>query len=203
MRPPKEDSGPSPPAPDLSETIPSVVLLARIREGSDEAREALVRRYWPRLERWARGRLPAAVRDLYDTGDLVQETMLAVLRRLEDFDPQHDGALPAYFRIAILNRIRTLATRTRARAEVDLRGDVPAGAPSPLEDAVGREALELYERALSRLRPDDRQVIQLRVELNLSYPDLAAELGKPTVTAARMAVSRALYRLALEMGRDV
>ena len=60
--------------------LPSVALLARVRGGDAAAREALLRRYWPRLERWAHGRLPAWARDLNDTGDLVQETLLAIAR---------------------------------------------------------------------------------------------------------------------------
>jgi RNA polymerase sigma factor (sigma-70 family) len=83
-----------------------MILLTRLQQGDAEAREELVRRYWPRLHQWARGRLPAGARDLYDTTDLVQETMLAALRRLDDFEPDHDGALQAYLRAAILNRIR-------------------------------------------------------------------------------------------------
>ena len=187
---------------DLTESLPSVELLSRFKSGSDAARDELIRRYWPRLERWAHGRLPAAARDLHDTGDLVQETMLAALGRLEAFEPRHDGALFAYFRTAILNRIRTLAVRARTRGErVDLGSAIVDAGPSPLEEVVGREALERYDRALSRLRPDDREAIQLKVELGLPYPDIMRELQKPTITAARLAVSRALARLAIEMRR--
>jgi RNA polymerase sigma-70 factor (ECF subfamily) len=175
-----------------------------MQHGEVAAREALLRRYWPRLERWARGRLPAGARDLYETGDLVQETMLKALGRLEAFEPQHDGALQAYFRAAILNRIRSLAKQAHRRGvQIDLDSGIAGGGPSPLEQAIGRDTLERYERALERLRPDDREAIQLKVELGLPYPEIARSLGKPTITAARMAVSRALYRLAHEMQRDV
>jgi RNA polymerase sigma factor (sigma-70 family) len=187
---------------NVLENLPSVVLLSRLKEGNHAARDEIIRRYWPRLERWARGRLPPGARDLYETGDLVQETMLAALKRLEEFEPRHDGALPAYFRAAILNRIRTLAVRAKTRGErVDLGSALVDAGPSPLEEAVGREAVDRYELALSRLRPDDREAIQLRVELGLPYQEIAREMEKPTVTAARMAVSRALCRLAIEMGR--
>jgi len=39
-------------------------------------------------------------------------------------------------------------------------------------------------------------------ECHCSYEELARELGKPSADAARMAVSRALVRLAREMARD-
>lgn len=44
----------------------------------------------------------------------------------------------------------------------DGHGDPSA---SPPEQAIGREALERYEAALERLRPEEREVIIARVEL--------------------------------------
>ena len=70
-----------------------------------------------------------------------------------------------------------------------------------LEAAIGQEAVERYEAALARLRPDDREAIVARVELDCSYEEVAQALGKPTAGAARVAISRALVRLAEEMNR--
>jgi len=70
---------------------------------------------------------------------------------------------------------------------------------SPLEEAIGREALERYENALQRLRPEEREVIIARVEMQQSYAQIAAAHGKASPDAARMAVTRALLRLAEEM----
>ena len=152
---------------------------------------------------WAHGRLPIGARDLHDTTDLVQDTLVAALNRLHEFAPEHDGALQAYFRVALLNRIRSLAKRARGHGQrVEVDSVLQAGGPSPLEEAIGRQALDNYERALDRLRSDDRAVIVLRIELDQPYEEIAAQLGKPTAVAARKAVSRALYRLAQEMQRD-
>ena len=49
--------------------------------------------------------------------------------------------------------------------------------------------------------PDEREAIIGRVELGNTYEDLATNLGKPSANAARMAVARALVRLAEEMKR--
>ena len=56
-----------------------------------------------------------------------------------------------------------------------------------------------YEAALARLRPDDREAIVARLELQYSYDELAVALGKPTANAARVAVLRAMSRLADQM----
>ncbi|PYQ57371.1 MAG: hypothetical protein DMF53_22880 [Acidobacteria bacterium] len=49
------------------------------------------------------------------------------------------------------------------------------------------------------LKPEDREVILARLELGLSYQQIAQSLGRPSADAARVAVSRALLRLAREM----
>jgi RNA polymerase sigma factor (sigma-70 family) len=189
---------------DLLRSQSSLVLLERMQKGDRSARDELIKRYWPRLERWARGRLPVGARDLNDTADLVQDTLVAALDRLEDFEAEHDAALQAYFRVAILNRIRSLANRAHRRGtpvNLDSSALLDRG-PSPLEQAIGVEAMDCYERAMQRLGPDDRDAIHLRIELDLPYEDIATQLERPTVVAARKAVSRALYRLAREMQRD-
>ena len=72
-------------------------------------------------------------------------------------------------------------------------------ASPPLDEAIGTEAVERYERALQRLRPEEREVIIARVEMQQSYAQIAAAHGKASPDAARMAVTRALVRLAEEM----
>ena len=54
----------------------SLVLLERAQQGDAAALDELCRRYIPRLENWAAGRLPLHARDLHDTADLVQEAMV-------------------------------------------------------------------------------------------------------------------------------
>jgi len=58
-----------------------------------------------------------------------------------------------------------------------------------------------YERAFACLEEQEREAIVARLELGLTYGEIAQSLGKPSPDAARMAVGRALVRLAREMGR--
>ena len=58
------------------------------------------------------------------------------------------------------------------------------------------------EAALGRLRAEDREAIVARIEFGQSYDELALTLDKPSRDAARVAVSRALVRLAAEMKAD-
>ena len=75
-------------------------------------------------------------------------------------------------------------------------------AASPLDEAIGREAVARYEASLERLKPEERQAVILRVELQLPYAQIAEEMQKPSADAARMAVARALVRLAEGMGHE-
>jgi RNA polymerase sigma-70 factor, ECF subfamily len=184
------------------ETETTFALIQRAHADDDEARNELCSRYLPRLERWAHGRLPYWARGAADTHDLVQDAFIQVLRRLQDFEPRHEGAFHAYLRQALLNKIRDQIRAVNRRPVGEpLAEDWPATDPSPLEEAIGQQALERYEAALARLRPEDREAIILRIEMRYPYAEIAAALDKPSVAAANMAVSRALVKLAEEMSR--
>jgi RNA polymerase sigma-70 factor (ECF subfamily) len=175
-------------------------LLTQARAGDRESLDLLCARYIPRLRRWARGRLPRWARERLDTDDLVQETVVHSIGRIESFEVRLDGSFHGYLRQALVNRIRDEIRRARRRPELgESADDEPDPSPSPLDEAIGRQAREAYEGALSRLREEDREAIVARVELGCSHEETAAALGKPSADAARMAVARALVRLAREM----
>ena len=180
----------------------SLTLLERARAGDRAALEALVARYLPRLQRWASGRLPRWARDLADTQDVVQESLFQTFQRVETFDSRGEGALQAYLRQAILNRIRDELRRAKRRpSKTELDSQAEGNGRSPLEEAIGQEAIERYERALASLRSEDRELVVARIELGYTYKEMAELLHKPTANAARMAAERAVIRLAKELGK--
>ena len=177
-------------------------LISRARSGDRDALERLFARHLKPLQRWASGRLPKWARDLADTDDLVQDTLVQTFKRIGDFEPRRVGALQAYLRQAVLNRLRDELRRHDRRPDMTELDQVELEAfGSPLEEAIGREAVERYEEALSRLKPEDREAIIARVEMDYSYEELAEALGKPSPDAARKTAQRALVKLAEEMRR--
>lgn len=182
------------------EACTSLELVERARRGDRDALERLCARYLPRLRRWAHGRLPAWARGPLETDDIVQESLVRTVAHLGGFEPRHEAAFQAYLRQAVMNRIRDEVRRAGRRpAEAELSSGHPDAAPSPLEQTLGHEAVERYEAALLRLSEEDRAALVAKLELGGTYQELAESLGKPSADAARMAVRRALLRLASEM----
>jgi RNA polymerase sigma factor (sigma-70 family) len=190
---------PEDPSADVDSTAQ---LIERVRAGDKQALNHLVTRHLKPLRRWASGRLPKWARDLADTDDLVQDTLVRTIERIPAFEPRRVGGLQAYLRQAVLNRIRNELRRKLRQPLTTELGDIQAdSADSPLELAIGTEAVERYEAALKRLKEDDQEAIVASVELGYSYDELAAALDKPTPDAARKATRRAILRLAQEMRR--
>jgi DNA-directed RNA polymerase specialized sigma24 family protein len=89
---------------------------------------------------------------------------------------------------AVLTELRVLAPLTRIYREPDLE----------VFDSRG-EGLERYEVARGKLNPEDQRAIVARCEWGMSHEEVAQAIGKPTANAARVAIHRALLRLAKEM----
>lgn len=178
-------------------------LLLLAKGGDAQARDQLLARYLPRLRRWASGRLPRHARSLLDTTDLVQDTLLRTLEGLDRVEVRGPGGFQAYVRQAVLNRIRDqVRWSARRHGQEELPEDLQDPAPSPLEEAIGADALERYERALGRLSGEERELLHLRIELDFGYEEIAALTGRRSRDAVRTAVQRALGRLAEAMGHD-
>jgi RNA polymerase sigma-70 factor (ECF subfamily) len=181
----------------------SAELLVRVRSGDRRALDALVSRYVPRLRRWVSGRVPAWARDAADTEDLVQDTLVDSLKHLDRFEYRGEGALQAYFRQAVLNRVRSQFRRAGRRPLAQpLDEALLAEGASPLESVIGRETVDRYERALASLTDHDRELVIARIEMGYTNDELAAIFSKPSRDAARMAVARALVRLAEAMADE-
>jgi RNA polymerase sigma factor (sigma-70 family) len=191
-----------PPPGTLLSDEPTIELVVRARGGDRTAVEALLQRCLPSLRRWAHGRLPSAARGAFDTEDIVQDAALHALRRLDVFEPRHVGAMQAYLRQSVINRIRDEVRRIGRRPPpIELPDDQPAEAISQLELAIQSQAYERYRDALTRLTPRERELIVARIEIQWSLAEIAQHFGMRTVDAARMAVTRAVKRLTQSLGR--
>jgi RNA polymerase sigma-70 factor (ECF subfamily) len=127
----------------------------------------------------------------------VQVTLIRALNHIDRFESRREGAFLAYLRQILLNAIRDEIRRTAKRqADEPLDDELAAPGPGLLDEAIGRDVVETYEAALLELTENAREAVILRVELGFTYDEVALAVGFPSANAARMAVTRALARLA-------
>jgi RNA polymerase sigma-70 factor (ECF subfamily) len=181
----------------------SFALVTRARAGDEAALNDLFERYSKRLRVWAHGRLPFWARGPADTHDVVQDTLLQVVRKLEAFEPRHEGAFLGYVRQTLRNNITDRIRQAQRRGPSEpLASSKSSPDPSPYDLTEASELMDRYESALARLTTDQREAIIARIELRLPWLEVTTTLNKPSVPAAQMAVRRALVRLAREMSYE-
>jgi RNA polymerase sigma factor (sigma-70 family) len=174
-------------------------LLRRARAGDSRALSTLVRRQGIALTRWARGRLPRWARHFADTADLVQDALLNTFRRIDRFDDRGTGALQAYLRQAVQNRISDELRRVERRPRAGIDDDFPADALSPYDLTLSAERALRYKQALASLSEADRILIVARFEMDYTFEQLALVGDRASPEAARKALRRAVLKLAERM----
>jgi RNA polymerase sigma factor (sigma-70 family) len=190
--------------PRPTDGLTSGGLIARARAGDTRALSALFRLQGDQLRRWARRRLPQWARRLYDTADLVQDTLLKTFQRIDRFENRGRGALQAYLRQAVTNRIRDEVRKVSRRpiASLDAEAfELPGSDPGPHQLTLDAEQERKYKAALALLTDEERVLIVGRIELGYNYDQLALVSGRATPGAARVAARRAVQKLAETMTR--
>jgi RNA polymerase sigma-70 factor (ECF subfamily) len=177
-------------------------LLARARAGDTRALSTLFRRQGAALRKWARGRLPRWARNFAETADLVQEALFQTFRRIDRFEDRGKGALQAYLRQAVTNRIRDEMRRVGRQVTGDSlppEALLHSAEPSPFETTLDAERERKYKLALATLTDDERLLVVARMELGYNYEQLALIGNRSTADAARVAVRRAVLKVAERM----
>jgi RNA polymerase sigma-70 factor (ECF subfamily) len=146
-------------------------LVLRLQNGDESARNKLLQRYIPVFRRWAHGRLPGYARDITETDDLVQLSIIRALRNIDNFKVQREGAFLAYLRTILMNLVRDEIQRSKRRPrKEDVTDRMRADVTSPLQRVIDHETLEAYEAALQRLPETTREAVFLRLEFDMTYP---------------------------------
>jgi RNA polymerase sigma-70 factor (ECF subfamily) len=192
-----EQVGPDPAHPSNS----TAALIRSARLGDQTARHTLLKRFLPLLLRWAHGRLPLTVRDVNDTEDFVQIALIKALKQLASFNSDRPGSFLIYLRRILLNQVRDEVRKRRSRPKtVELDESIPEDeqGATQLERIIGGEQLDAYQSAVARLPKRQQELVIMRLEFGLSYPEIAAEVCS-TADAVRVMVARAVAKLAIEL----
>lgn len=162
-------------------------LVRQAQQGDRPAFAALVERYWDRLYRW----LYHLTHDRHAAEDLAQEALLKAFDHLASF--QAGTNFQAWlFRIAYNSFVNQ--RRSAARVRQPFPEHLPADQPSPADQAVSRETLQLLARAVGRLPSEFRAAFLLRVDGGLSFREIADVL-QTTEETARWRVFKARHKL--------
>jgi RNA polymerase sigma-70 factor (ECF subfamily) len=172
-------------------------LVARLRDGDEQAFMALVEAYGPLMLRVALGH----VRSLAVAEEVVQETWLGVLAGIDRFEGR--SSLKTWIVRILVNRAKTRGEREArcvpfscleddAARSVDPSRFLPADhtqgpghwaippqswAPIPEEQLFSRETLETVARAIRELPRRQQEVILLRDVEGWDGPEVSAALG--------------------------
>ncbi len=152
-------------------------LIERVRDGDQQAFGELVRRY----QRRAFAIAYRLLRHTQDAEDLVQDSFIAALDRLDSFDIARPFG-PWFFRI-VMNRGRNAIAARRVRGTEMLPDDVAHPSASPARALEQRELGARIDTALDELTDRQRLVVQLHEIDGFTTAEVAGMLtiAEPTV----------------------
>jgi RNA polymerase sigma-70 factor (ECF subfamily) len=159
---------------------PDEWLMAEVRLGERAALEPLIRRYATPLLTF----IQRMIGDRHHSEELFQEVFLAVWKKRRQYQFPRPFK-PWLYRIAI-NRCRA-AFRGRGVPTCDFPKEDSLTAPgdsdpSPPDQAIATETAALVTAAVTRLPPQQRLVVVLRIWDELSYAEIASLLGRTEAT---------------------
>ena len=171
-------------------------LLLRLRKRDREAWEELYAEYQPRL----RGFAYRLAGNVHDADDLVQETFVRAVPRLDRLDPE-TADVGAYLFTTLRNLFLKQVERTKRQQPM---AEVPEPVlPTPIEDDPERGTLlrgqqDEVRLANARLQPRQRLVLALRELEDRSYAEIG-ELVDMKENAVAQLIFRARESLRLEL----
>jgi RNA polymerase sigma factor (sigma-70 family) len=171
-------------APRLNDLV---VLIAHNRDR--RAFEILFGHFAPRIKGYLMRHGAASVA----AEDLAQETMLAVWRKAQLFDPSRASASTWIFTVARNLRIDSIRREKRPDFDPNDPAFVP-GEEAPADAQMMRDDDDSRLRAaLGKLPPEQAEIVQLSFFADKPHSAIAAELGLPLGTVKsrlRLAMAR-------------
>jgi RNA polymerase sigma-70 factor (ECF subfamily) len=191
--------------PDSAQTC---ALLEQVHLGSPRALDGLLGRCRSDLHAFIDFHLDPQIRQRVDPSDVVQETQLEVVRRMDDYLERRPMPFHLWVRKTAYQRMLQLRRdhRQRARRSVDREVPFPDrsslllarplvhGGPSPSQQVEAREFAQRVSRAVAELSANDRELLLMRHAERLPYVEIACFLDIEPA-AARKRYGRALIRL--------
>lgn len=178
-------------------------LVARVRDGDEDAFRMLFDRYNRLVRARIRQWLPNGIRRRISISDLVQEARLAAFQGCHDLELAHDGAFQPWLLRIVEHKVRD-AIRRQASAKRDAGREVSrhqrdetaqarARGLSPSEHAIAAEDKARMMSVLDALPPDYREILRLARLEGLTLREAGERMGRSR-EAAKKLYARALAR---------
>jgi RNA polymerase sigma-70 factor, ECF subfamily len=184
-------------------------VLEHAQTGAPAALDRLVQRFSPRLLALIRLRLGPSLRARLESRDILQETWLKALSRLDGFRGDSTGSFTAWLARIAANEIRDQVDyngrqRRDGGREERLSAEELDGLAARVRSETSRLALDEWrmrlEHALESLPRDQREVIVLRKLEEQSFQEVAEHMGR-SPDACRMLLARAMAALSALMAK--
>jgi len=156
-------------------------LLARLRQGDDDAYAAIFREHYS----WLVLSATRLLGERSSAEEVVQDVMLELWRRRESI--VLTGPLRAYLHQSTRNRALNQLRHGRTVRQSEPFVRPPSGSPQADSRAISRELQEATRAAIDELSEPQREVFELSRVDGLTYPEIASVLSISVKTVeARM-----------------
>lgn len=192
-------------------------LVQRCVAGEGDARDELVRRFYPRVQATVHRQLETDFRrrhrwilPLFSTRDVVQDVFASVVDGLADCEFENEAAFIGYLCTMVRNRLLD-AVRFHEAAKRDARRDARTGdeeatfespdanAEAPILAAQLAEQATLLREVLDELPERQRVLLTMRIVDEETFPAIAKALGFASAETARQAFVDAQARLLVKL----
>ncbi|MBN1972301.1 MAG: sigma-70 family RNA polymerase sigma factor [Sedimentisphaerales bacterium] len=150
--------------------IEDKLLIYRFKQNRDGALRMIYDKYKVELLKFA----VILTNDVNASEDIVHNVFVRFAQSAERISLT--GSLKSYLVTSVINNVRNLHRNTSRHPETSLDGAElqPCSGRTPHQWAVLSERLELLGKALSELPFEQREVVSLRMEMDMSFRQIAA-----------------------------
>lgn len=187
----------------------SLDLVQQAQAGDREALNRLFARYYERVRRIVRLRLGRRLREMVESGDILQETFAQAVKAFGNFEVRDEASMIHWLSQLAERQIIAQADyhNARKRDHKKNRPLQPTGSDGsfeivypddqtrPLQLLADVEQAHIVEDCIDQLSEDYRELIVLRNYAGASWESVAERTGRPSAAAARMMHARALVEL--------
>jgi RNA polymerase sigma-70 factor, ECF subfamily len=164
-------------------------LIARIKEGDDDAASQLYERYAARIFGLVNSRMGDRLKSLVEPQDIVQSIFKSVFRGLNTgaYEAPPGGTLWQLIALIAMNKVRKNATR-RMASKRDARLTVPIDelTETNTQRRFSADEMEVAMREIvERLKPSEQEVVMLRVQ-SYSVEEIADGTNRSRRTVERL-----------------